>query len=76
MMDKLVDILIENEWTRTELWNAVDILPKKQRELIMMRIAQELSYKDISEITGMSEGTARVNFHHAVTKLKILLKDD
>jgi len=39
----------------------------------MMRIAQELPYKDISEILGISEGSAKVNFHHAMNTLKELI---
>ena len=68
------DTELEQEWTRKELWDAVAKLPNKQRTVVMMRIAQELPYKDIAEITGMSEGTAKVNFHHAVTTLKKLLR--
>jgi len=52
------------------LWEAVAKLPKKQRTVVMMRIAQELPYQQISEITGMSVGSAKVNYHHAVTTLK------
>ncbi|MGY8788344.1 MAG: RNA polymerase sigma factor [Fidelibacterota bacterium] len=51
-------------------------LPKKQRTVVMMRIAQELPYKDISKITGMSVGTAKVNYHHALTSLKEWLSDE
>ena len=70
------DTELEQEWTRKELWDAVAKLPNKQRTVVMMRIAQELPYKDIAEITGMSEGTAKGNFHHAVTTLKKWLRDD
>ena len=64
------DTTFESEWTKKELWEAVAKLPKKQRTVVMMRIAQELPYQQISEITGMSVGSAKVNYHHAVTTLK------
>tara|TARA_B100000029_G_scaffold116747_1_gene109648 strand:- start:1943 stop:2467 length:525 start_codon:yes stop_codon:yes gene_type:complete len=70
------DTELEYEWTRKELWDAIAKLPKKQRAVVMMRIAQNLPYKDISEITGMSVGTAKVNFHHAVNTLKGWLNDE
>ena len=51
-------------------------LPKKQRSVVMMRIAEELSYKEISKITGMAEGSAKVNFHHALKTLQQRLNHD
>lgn len=70
------DYQLEFEWTRKELWDAVAKLPKKQRQVVMMRITEELPYKEISNVTGMSEGTAKVNYHHAVKKLKEQLRND
>ena len=64
------DTDIEDEWKRKELWDSVAKLPKKQRIVVIMRIAQGLPYKDIALITGMSQVTAKVNYHHALNKLK------
>lgn len=68
------DSELENKWVRKELWDAVSKLPKKQRTVVIMRIAQELPYKEISDITGMSIGTAKVNYHHGVKTLKQILQ--
>ena len=70
------DTSVEHEWRRKELWDEISKLPKKQRSVIVMRIAQELSYKKISKITGMSEGSAKVNFHHALKTIKQRLDHD
>ena len=51
-------------------------LPKKQRSFVIMRLAEELPYKEISIITGISENTAKVNFHHALQRLKEVLNND
>ena len=64
------DDTLEKSWTRKELWNAISKLPKKQREVVLLRIGEELPYKNISRIIGISIGTAKVNFHHALKKLK------
>ena len=64
---------MEKEWLNKELWDAISKLPKKQRSVVIMRIAEGLSYKEISVVTGMSEGTAKVNFHHALNTLKGVL---
>ena len=66
----------EFEWTRQELWEEIAKLPKKQRKVVILRVTDGLSYRDISEITGMSEGTAKVNFHHGLKRLKEKLNND
>ena len=70
------DTNVEHEWNRKELWSEISKLPKKQRSVVIMRIAEELSYKEISKITGMAEGSAKVNFHHALKTLKQRLNHD
>lgn len=70
------DIKNEAEWTKEELWNEISKLPNKQRRVMILRITDSLSYSEISKITGMSEGTAKVNFHHGLKKLKEVLSND
>ena len=71
-----VDKNLEKNWLNKELWDAISKLPKKQRSVVVMRIAKELPYKEISTVTGMSEGAAKVNFHHALQTLKEVLNED
>jgi len=66
----------EAKWNKEELWNEIYKLPNKQRRIMILRITDSLSYSEISKITGMSEGTAKVNFHHGLKKLKEVLSDD
>ena len=70
------DIKNEREWNKEELWNEISKLPNKQRRVMILRITDSLSYSEISKITGMSEGTAKVNFHHGLKKLKEVLSND
>ena len=70
------DVKNEAEWTKEELWNEISKLPNKQRRVMILRITDSLSYSEISKITGMSEGTAKVNFHHGLKKLKEVLSND
>tara|TARA_B100001996_G_C18435700_1_gene506343 strand:+ start:35 stop:559 length:525 start_codon:yes stop_codon:yes gene_type:complete len=70
-----IDRTNEEEWKRKELWDGISKLPKKQRTVVMLRISDSLSYKEISNITGMSEGSAKVNYHHAIKRLKEILDD-
>ena len=68
-----IDRTNEEEWKRKELWDGISKLPKKQRTVVMLRISDSLSYKEISDITGMSKGSAKVNYHHAIKRLKEIL---
>lgn len=68
------DTNIENEWKRKELWNAVEKLPLKQKQVTILRIADHLPFKVISEVLDIKVGTAKVRFHHAVKNLKKELK--
>ncbi len=70
------DQVNEAEWERKELWNSISKLPKKQRKVVILRLTNSFSFREISNITGMKEGTAKVNFHHALKKLKDDLIDE
>ena len=71
-----IDSSIEKDWARKELWDAISLLPKKQRTVVVLRISESLSYKEIALITKSTEGSAKVNYHHGINKLKELLKSE
>jgi len=60
-------------WTKKQLHQEIYKLPNKQKSIVMMRVIQKLPYKDISKILGISENSAKVNYHHALQKLKDVL---
>ena len=70
-----MDTSNEDEWKRNELWNAVSKLPSRQRMVVTMRISDEMPYKDIAKLMGISENSAKVNYHHAVKALKDQLEN-
>ncbi len=70
-----IDTSNEDEWRRKELWDAVAKLPSRQRMIVTMRIAQGMPYKEISKIMGISENSAKVNYHHAVRALKFIFEN-
>ena len=51
-------------------------LPDKQRLCVTLRIQEDLSFAEIGEIVGCSEGAARVNYHYGVQRLREVLGDD
>jgi RNA polymerase sigma-70 factor, ECF subfamily len=50
--------------------SALDRLPEKQRMSVSLRLFEGLSYREIGEATGSTEGTARVNYHHGIRRLR------
>jgi RNA polymerase sigma-70 factor (ECF subfamily) len=51
----------------------LDQLPGKQREAVILRVFEGLSFREVGKIIGSSEGAARVNFHHGIRRLRELL---
>ncbi|MHC1737291.1 MAG: RNA polymerase sigma factor [Ignavibacteriaceae bacterium] len=49
-------------------------LPAKQREIFVMRHFDEMSYEEISEITGKSVGGLKANYHHAFAKVNEIMR--
>lgn len=45
-------------------------LPEMQRAVVTLRAWNGLSYREIAEVLGTTEGSARVSFHHAITRLR------
>ncbi len=58
------------------LREAVARLPNRQREVLLLRIDGDIPFAEIAAALGITEVNAKVNFHHAVQKLKALLKAD
>ena len=49
-------------------------LPVKQRQVFVMRNYDNLSYEEISDVTGKSIGTLKANYFHAFRKMKELME--
>jgi RNA polymerase sigma-70 factor (ECF subfamily) len=45
-------------------------LSRLQREVFLLRVTEGLSYKEIAEIVGSTEGAARVHYHNAMRAVK------
>lgn len=45
-------------------------LPEKQRAALVLRVTEDLSFREIGELIGSSEASAKVSYFHAVKKLR------
>ena len=60
----------ESRATSEDVRRAVRALPENQREVLLMRIEAELSFKEIGKIHSKTESWARVTYHRARLMLK------
>ena len=52
----------------------MDRLPEKQKLSVALRIEEGLSFREIGEVIGSSEGAARVNYFHGIRRLRELME--
>lgn len=64
---------ISGDEIQIKLQKALLTLPDKQRLVFNMKYFDEMSYDDISDITGTSVGALKASFHHAVKKIEDFL---
>jgi RNA polymerase sigma-70 factor (ECF subfamily) len=64
------DEALHSRQQQKELRGAVARLPRRQREVLLLRIDGDLPFAEIAQTLGITEVNAKVNFHHAVQKLK------
>lgn len=57
-----------------DIWRAVLSLARSEREVILLRVREELPFREVAAVLGTSEGNARVLYHRAVRKLKTKLQ--
>ncbi len=64
----------------SEVWQKVAamiiVLPPKQRLVLELRLFHDLSFAEVAAIADCSEDAAKVNFHHAVKRLRSSLPED
>jgi len=66
---------IERRQVHGSIRQLVEELPEEQREVIVLRIYTDLSFKDISELTGVSINTALGRMRYALINLRKLITD-
>jgi len=58
---------------KEHVWREVRHLPPEQRQVIVMRFVDDLSYQDIAQILGKSVGAVRVIHFRALVNLRQML---
>lgn len=55
---------------RRQLQLALDALPEAQREVLLLRLEQELTLEEIGEVTGVGRETVKSRLRYAMDKLR------
>jgi RNA polymerase sigma-70 factor (ECF subfamily) len=69
-----LDEMLQNELEQ-RIRQAVDCLPEKAREVLILHRFQGLNYREIAEITSTPLGTVRSRLHSALGQLRKMIKD-
>lgn len=81
ILDRLIEqsINIEESMIETQihsdLFLLIDELPDTQKEVLRMRLFQEMSFKDIGDQTGVSINTALGRMRYAVINLRKMIEE-
>lgn len=78
VVDESVDVEKEmaQKQLRRRLWQALEQLSANQREIVVLRDYQDLSYNEIAETLNIPIGTVMSRLHGARQRLRVLLSDE
>jgi RNA polymerase sigma-70 factor (ECF subfamily) len=68
------DDLVARRDRERQVRDAVLRLPRRQREVLTLRIDAGLGFAEVARALGITEGNARVHFHHAVRRLAAIVR--
>ena len=69
------EVLAQRNEIKDEVWAAVRKLGDRDREIIVLRHFQHLSYAEIATTLGIPQGTVMSRLFTARSRLRELLKD-
>ncbi len=68
--DDVTSLMTERKVDAEMLHKALHTLTQDQREIVMLRVWEGLSYKEIADLTGKSENNAKVIFSRSLLRLR------
>jgi len=69
-----VQKILKNEQTKM-LIRTIERLSQQQKTAVMLRIFEDMAFKDIANVLECKESTAKVHFHQAIIKMKALVEE-
>lgn len=75
LSDDTIETQMVNEQVLCDVRRLMDFLPENQREVVYMRFYQDLSFKEIAEITGVSINTALGRMRYALLNIRRMAEE-
>ncbi len=75
LMETSSEDLMANAQVLRDVKSMIDFLPEPQKEVVMMRYYQNLSFKEIAQNTGVSINTSLGRMRYALINLRRLAKE-
>jgi RNA polymerase sigma-70 factor (ECF subfamily) len=72
--DHSVETALVNDQVLRDTEKLLEYLPAEQREVVLMRIYQDLSFKEIADLTGVSINTALGRMRYALINMRKLIE--
>lgn len=74
--DGTIEDVLVKEQILSDVRNLIRFLPDNQREVLEMRYYQDMSFKEISDVTGVSINTALGRMRYAILNLRRLSQEN
>lgn len=68
-----MDSAVSNRWVLVE---ALRQLPKRQREVVVLRYFEDLSIDEVADLLGISQGAVKRHAHRGIARLRTVLAPD
>lgn len=75
LCDDNVEMQMVNDQTLADVRCLIDALPDNQREVVYMRFYQDLSFKEIADITGVSINTSLGRMRYAILNMRRIAQE-
>ncbi len=76
VMDTYRETELINEQVLRDVKHMVHLLPAAQREVVYMRFYQQIPFKEIAEMTGVSINTALGRMHYALLNMRRMAREN
>ena len=76
LLDTFRESEMVNEQVLADVKRMMDSLPATQREVVYMRYYQNMSFKDIAKVTGVSINTSLGRMRYALMNLRKMVKEN
>ena len=75
-LEESIEAQMIDKQTLEEVQGLIGLLPQGQRDVVLMRFYQDLSFKEIADITGVSINTALGRMRYAIINLRKLAHEN